>query len=200
MTDQERDQNADHEREQAILDMLGQEILSGNQDYSGAATFNFGGEDAGAAFGVRDDTPVADPSNALAVILDACRLGKLPRFAFIPALLGARLAVAGVAEDGNASSFRPLALQKRTSPEGGDEGEGEGEAEPQLVIAAFTTPTIASVFKERAPVIASVTGREFITTLREGYGLTIDPGAPYSVEIAPELLDALRKDLASGAL
>lgn len=87
-------------------------------------------------------------------------------------------------------------MEKRT--QGEDETETEGES--QLFIAAFTTPSLAALLKDKAPAIASVTGRELITTLREGYALTIDPGAPYGVEIAPGLLDALRADIANNAL
>lgn len=170
----------DDEQVRELLDSITYEITSGEG-------FDLGVSLPDPATAGEDGAPAAAPSHPLVPLLEAARRGDIPQFSVMVAILGSRFVVLGQAENEDPSTFRPMALSK-------------GEDGAPNVIAAFTTELLSTPHREAAPVAASVTGRDLILSLRDGFGIVIDPGQPYSPEIPAELLTAMRTDLENNAL
>lgn len=63
------------------------------------------------------------------------------------------------------------------------------------MLAAFTNPQWAEPISSLAPWMVTTTGEDLITRMPPENGLVINPGAPNGFDVAPEGVEAFRREL-----
>ena len=121
------------------------------------------------------------PQNPLEQALHGVKTQQIPTEAFLHALIAGTLYVPSHEEvHADGSHFSPLLFERGGVP----------------LVAAFTHLDRAVRHHEKAPFAVSLTGREFLAGLPDGYGVVLNPGYDVRSEILPQGIPAILRDFA----
>ncbi len=119
------------------------------------------------------------PQNPLEQALVGVKTQQIPTEAFLQALVAGTLYVPSQEEvQADGSHFSPMLFERGGVP----------------LVAAFTHLARAERYRDKAPFAVSLTGREFLAGLPQGYGLVLNPGYDVRSEILPPGIPAILRD------